>query len=173
MGQKWLLFVVSRICRLQSNSSISKTPLLLLLLSKHICLTYLSLLLFGQHSLNCFRTFSLSLLLLLFFPSFNMKFTLPMLGLMAFAITVSAQAEVMKNISSHSNTEWVKKLANRTQGCTKANVGVRREWLVYVPRWTISVILNFPGDPCLKRLDSNTSTLFYVFSQNHPQQTLN
>lgn len=67
-----------------------------------------------------------------------MKLTLPMLGLMAFAITVSAQAEVMKNISIHSNIEWTKKFANRTQGCTKANVGVRREWLVYITRSTIS-----------------------------------
>lgn len=78
-----------------------------------------------------------------------MKFTLPMLGLMAFAITVCAQAEVMKNITIHSNAEWIKKLANRSQGCTKDNVGVRREWLVYITRWTISVILNFLGDPCL------------------------
>lgn len=57
-----------------------------------------------------------------------MKFTLPILGLVTFAINVSAQAEVMKNITIHSNTEWIKKLANRTQGCTKDNVGVRREW---------------------------------------------
>lgn len=63
-----------------------------------------------------------------------MRFTLPLLGLAAFAITVSAQAEVMKNITFHSNTEWLKKLANRTQGCTKDNVGVRREWLVYFTR---------------------------------------
>lgn len=57
-----------------------------------------------------------------------------MLGLAAFAIMVSAQAEVMKNITIHSNTEWIKKLANRTKGCTKDNVGVRREWLVYTTR---------------------------------------
>lgn len=68
------------------------------------------------------------------FTIVQMRLTLPILGLAVFAIMVSAQAEVMRNITIHSNTEWIKKLANRTQGCTKENVGVRREWLVYITR---------------------------------------
>lgn len=67
-------------------------------------------------------------------PSLNMRFVLSIIGLAAFAIMVSAQAKVMKKITFRSNTEWMKKLANRTQGCTKDNVGVRREWLVYITR---------------------------------------
>lgn len=63
-----------------------------------------------------------------------MRFTLPLLGLAAFAITVSAQAEVMKNITIYSNNQWMKKLENRTQGCTKDNVGVRKEWFVHITR---------------------------------------
>lgn len=61
-----------------------------------------------------------------------MRFSLQLIGLAAFAIMVSAQAEVMKNITIHSNTQWIKELANRTQGCTKENVGVRRELLVHI-----------------------------------------
>ena len=68
------------------------------------------------------------------FLSLSMRIALSIIGLAAFAIMVSAQAKVMKNITIHSNNEWMKKIANRTQGCTKDNVGVRREWSVYITR---------------------------------------
>lgn len=61
-----------------------------------------------------------------FFPAFTMK--LSVLGLVALAISVSADLAMMNNFTNQYRIQQRAVLASRYQGCTSKNVGVRREW---------------------------------------------
>lgn len=57
-----------------------------------------------------------------------MKLTIPALGFLTLAVTVSADLAALNHFVSKCNYQQRQTLASRQKGCTQANVAVRKEW---------------------------------------------
>lgn len=57
-----------------------------------------------------------------------MKLTLPALGFLTLAVAVSVDLTALNNLIKQCNSQQRQTLASRQEGCTQANVAVRKEW---------------------------------------------